>query len=97
MSKYIPIPERRDVHRVGKDRSGEITHLCSRVGGWGSVPYQTAITQIESGTYKYWAVSKTGHRAEILVRSRNGDKYLTTAPDKYTKNNLGKLPECEDC
>jgi len=30
----------------------------------------------------------------VLVRSRNGTKYITTEADSTSKNNLDNLPEC---
>jgi hypothetical protein len=51
------------------------------------------IRLIEAGTDTFW-VSVSGNRADVVVDTYNGRKYLRTRPDDYRQNNLLSLPEC---
>jgi hypothetical protein len=53
----------------------------------------TVIGEIENGTEEYF-VKVDGAEVDVVVREREGRKYLRTDPDKTTKNNLLSLPEC---
>jgi Protein of unknown function (DUF3892) len=52
-----------------------------------------AITDIESGEYKYH-VSVGGQSVWVIVASHLGNKYIKTANDGLHPNNLLSLPEC---
>lgn len=66
-----------------------------QVGGGGGWRTQTdeVIRQIEAGTDTYW-VSVNGNRADVVVDTYNGRKYIRTEPDDSRQNNLLSLPEC---
>ena len=53
-----------------------------------------AIATIENKQYEYFVVDKAGNKVEVIIATRNGKKYLRTAPDDGTANNLLSLPEC---
>jgi len=52
------------------------------------------INRIESGTDSFYSERPDGHVAEIIVETRNGEKYLKTKPDGERPNNLDWLPDC---
>lgn len=51
------------------------------------------IADIEAGTQQYF-VAEQAPAVLVLVRSRNGGKYITTEADSTSKNNLDNLPLC---
>lgn len=78
------MPKPRQVKATGKDDDGDITSLK---GGFGEVPLNQAIREIEQGDARY-AVGDS----EIHVVNGAGGKYLRTAPDSSSSNNLDDLP-----
>lgn len=78
------MPRPRQVKATGKDDDGDITSLQ---GGFGEVPLNQAIREIEQGAARY-AVGDS----EIHVVNGPGGKYLCTSPDATTSNNLDDLP-----
>jgi hypothetical protein len=52
-----------------------------------------AIAGIENGTYSFWTQGG-GTPVNVIVASRNGNKYLKTENDGEQPNNLLSLPEC---
>ena len=52
-----------------------------------------AINAIENGTYSFY-VSAAKESAWVIVRTRNGRKYLRTQTDDTKLDNLLSLPEC---
>ncbi|RIX32265.1 DUF3892 domain-containing protein [Sphingomonas edaphi] len=61
-------------------------------GDWGWKPIDRIIQMIEGGDL-FW-VSVGGRGVAIIVKSRNGRKYLTTFGDDHPPNNLLSLPKC---
>ena len=53
---------------------------------------QDAIKGIESGKWQFYVSALVS--APVIVRIKNGHKYLTTEPDGESQNNLLSLPEC---
>lgn len=80
----------RNVYKTGKDRDGDITSLCNDGLSWSPRAKDAAIKDIESDTHSYWS----NGRARIVVRERNGKKYLTTEANATTTDNLDNLPDC---
>ena len=80
----------QQVTRSQKDSSGDIIGLCGV--GW-SHNKATAVSNIRRDTWAYY-VSVNGRSVYVRVGSRNGQNYLTTAPDNYSPNNLSDLPDC---
>jgi len=71
----------------------------SRIGGrlpdgssW-KILTSTAIHNIENNIQGYY-VSIGGQRAEVVVATHLGNKYLKTTRDTTTVDNLLSLPEC---
>jgi hypothetical protein len=52
-----------------------------------------AIGMIERGEWNFYT-HVNGHRRNVIIRLRNGRKYLTTEADHDTPDNLLSLPEC---
>ena len=54
---------------------------------------QQAIQDIEN--YKYSFYVQVGiYETDVIIKTHNGNKYLTTVPDNTGKDNLLSLPEC---
>jgi hypothetical protein len=82
----------RDVTQTRKDRDGDITALCNPGQSWSPRSRSNAISDIESGTHRYFVPWTDGKRTEIKVV--NGPKYLRTDRDNTSRNNLDDLPDC---
>jgi len=54
-----------------------------------------AIRRIENGDESFYVIDPEGDRAQVIVASRNGKKYLKTKSDKTTHDNLLFLPRCK--
>jgi hypothetical protein len=52
------------------------------------------IASLDSGTDSFYSERPDGHVAEIIVETRDGEKYLKTTPDGERPNNLDWLPDC---
>jgi Protein of unknown function (DUF3892) len=52
------------------------------------------IGRIESGADTFYSDRPDGHVAEIIVETRDGERYLKTEPDGERPNNLDWLPDC---
>jgi hypothetical protein len=64
------------------------------VGGPGwKKSEDTVIDEIDNQGRDYF-VKVNGAQVDVVVRDREGRKYLRTDPDKTTENNLLSLPEC---
>lgn len=61
-------------------------------GGWYR-DIDVLISLIENGD-QFWTVDTDGNSVWIVVRSRNGRKYLKTQNDGIEPNNLLALPRC---
>lgn len=81
---------RRDVYKTGKDQDGDITSLCNDGASWSPRSKVGAIVDIGSNTHSYWSNGRT----RIIVRERNGKKFLTTQANATTADNLDNLPDC---
>ena len=81
----ITKPDRNSTHE-------HITHL----GGTGWYKTRAIIIQeIESKTNSYYTKDpNNGKVATVLVRERNGVKYVQTYADGDWNNNLLSLPDC---
>lgn len=86
----------RRVTQTGKASDGDITKLCNPDSNfWSSVTKAIAIKQIEDGTHTYY-VHEENPRIDVkVILDRIKGKYLRTVADSTSKNNLGKLPDCE--
>ena len=52
-----------------------------------------AISGIEAGKWSFWTRGG-GQRADVIIATHNGRKYLKTTADTTVKDNLLSLPEC---
>ncbi|HEX2828696.1 MAG TPA: DUF3892 domain-containing protein [Burkholderiales bacterium] len=57
------------------------------------ISQQDAIWNIETQGHTFWT-SVNGHRANVIVASHNGNKYIKTENDGDQPNKLLSLPEC---
>jgi len=74
--------------------SSDPDHRIDSVGGDGWTKSEDkVIDEIDSGDEDYY-VREDGERVDVVVREREGRKYLRTDPDKTTQNNLLSLPDC---
>lgn len=71
-----------------------ITHIGGYDNGkaW-RVPEADAIAGIESGKWAFYTLVN-GRRAEVIIASHLGRKYLKTTADGDQPDNLLSLPEC---
>ena len=83
---------RRQVNATGKS-NGDITKLCKGSEFWSPRQKADAISDIESGTYRYY-VAWPEKETEIRVVNGPTGKYLRTDRDNTTRNNLDDLPDC---
>lgn len=63
--------------------------------GSGSMRWTTeqAIREIKTGTTQFYT-EVNWVKAKVVVRGMSPNEYLTTDPDKTTKNNLLELDDC---
>ena len=76
-----------------EDRHHSITHVGGYTNERWRITKEAAIGMIERGEWSFYTMA-SGHRAEVVVASRNGRKYLKTTADYDTPDNLLSLPEC---
>lgn len=62
-------------------------------GGWYR-DIDFLITGIENGDFKLWTIDTKGNSVWVVVRERNGRKYLKTTSDGIEPNNLLALHHC---
>lgn len=79
------MPRARQVKATGK---GENRNITSLQGAFGKVPIRRAISDIESGRAQY----SSGGSAIGVVQGQGG-KFLRTAADGKSGNNLDSLPD----
>ncbi len=84
-----PVAIAREVTATAKDR-GRITHLCNPGAAWSPVSRRQAISEIRAGTVRYFV---RGQRGVVPIHVVGG-RYLRTAPDATSANNLDELPDC---
>jgi hypothetical protein len=76
-----------------EDRYHAITHIGGLTSERWKVTKEAAIGMIERREWAFYTMAN-GHRAEVIVATRNGRKYLKTTADHDTPDNLLSLPEC---
>lgn len=53
-----------------------------------------AIADVERDSQSYWVTDAANKSVWVIVRTHNGNKYLTTQADGDKQNNLLSKPEC---
>lgn len=76
-----------------EDRRHSITHIGGFSDRRWKFTQSEAIGIIERGKHAFFT-SVAGHRANVIVASHLGRKYLKTTADGETPDNLLSLPEC---
>ena len=76
-----------------EDRYHSITHLGGYTDKRWKITKADAIGMIERREWSFYTMVN-GHRAEVIVASRDGRKYLKTTADYETPDNLLSRPEC---
>ena len=84
----------RQVTKTRKHEEGDILALCDDADFWSPRAKQDAITEIESGLYRYFVSWPDGKETDIHVVQGPTGKYLRTDRDDTLKNNLDELPDC---
>lgn len=84
----------RAVYRTRKDKDGDILALCNSGAAWSPRPKAGAISDIETGTHRYYVPWSDGQSTWIRVVNGPSGKYLRTDKDSTSKNNLDDLPDC---
>ncbi len=84
----------KDVTCSNKDRTYPDPKCITHIGGsyWLHTKWE-AINNIKTGRESY-CVNVKGHRVMVIVKTSNGNDYLTTEPDHTEENNLLQLPNC---
>jgi hypothetical protein len=82
-----------------KDRQNPHERIQNIGGVDGGVRWKRAqpdaITDVEKDSTAYWVEDMaTGKSVWVIVKTHNGNKYLTTQADGDKQNNLLSLPEC---
>jgi len=76
-----------------EDRYHSITHVGGYTDRQWKITKDDAIGKIERREWSFYTMAN-GHRAEVIVATRDGRKYLKTTADYDTPDNLLSLPEC---
>lgn len=74
------------------DSQNRVTH----VGFDGKTePVENVHDMIKSGEHEFYTEDRFGNQAKVNPgKSSTGRKYLTTAPDGITENNLDEITDC---
>lgn len=84
----------RQVTHAHRNEQGDILAVCWKdPAGLKYTDRPNVIADIESGTHRYY-VHEQALAVWVLVRTRNGVKYITTEADSMSRNNLDNLPLC---
>jgi hypothetical protein len=84
----------RQVTCINKTNRQDPHERISRIGGSGWRKTQAeAIAAIENKTDSFYT-QVGGKRANVIVATHNGHKYIKTENDGIHPNNLLELPEC---
>ena len=84
----------RQITCINKTNRYDPHERISRVGGSGWRMTQTeVISAIERRTDTFYTLVN-GRRANVIVATHNGHKYIKTENDGLHPNNLLELPEC---
>lgn len=84
----------RQITCINKTNRSDPHERISRVGGSGwRMTQSEAISAIENKTYTFYTLVD-GKRANVIVATHNGHKYIKTENDGLQPNNLLALPEC---
>lgn len=89
----------RKPHRESKVE--HITHIGIRLINIADmspifVTVEEAIARLELAEDILWSGPTSGPRAQVIIISRNGGKYLSTIRDGLETDNLLKMPECSE-
>lgn len=92
--------ERHQVRCINKSDRPSAHERIKNIGGvnndntrW-SLRLDRAIAGIESGKWQLYVVGADGKSVDVVIATNEGRKYLKTANDGVTPNNLLSLPEC---
>jgi hypothetical protein len=82
---------------INKNPREDRHHAITHVGGYGDkhwkITQSDAIGMIERREWDFYTMVG-GKRADVIVSTHNGRKYLKTTADGDTPDNLLSLPEC---
>jgi hypothetical protein len=76
-----------------EDRHHAITHVGGYTDKQWKITQPEAIVMIERGEWNFYTMVGE-RRADVIVSTHNGRKYLKTTADDDTPDNLLSLPEC---
>ncbi len=92
------MPQELEIQCINKSNRSNPHERITHVGGihegnrW-KLTEDEAILAIENQRASFY-VKQRGLRAEVIVATRSGKKYLKTVADGETPDNLLSLPEC---
>lgn len=82
---------------INKNPRDDRHHSITHVGGYGTdrwkITKEEAIGMIERREWSFYTLVNN-HRADVIVATHLGRKYLKTTADRDTPDNLLSLPEC---
>ena len=84
----------RQVTNAHRNEEGDILALCWKgTVGLKYTARDTIVQHIESDTNRYY-VEEEAPAVWVVVKNRDGVKYISTEADSTSKNNLDNLPAC---
>jgi hypothetical protein len=92
--KLLLMATSRQVKCINKtDRQSRHERIGSIGGDWGKISEAIAIIDIEKGAYSYFTLVNN-NRANVIIATHLGRKYLKTDRDTTLVDNLLSLNEC---
>jgi len=75
------------------DPHGHISHVGGKAGNGWRITEEAAIGFIDRNEWSFFT-DEGGKRAEVIVATHNGNRYLKTTADGLRPDNLLALPDC---
>jgi hypothetical protein len=91
------MPQSAQIKCINKEPRNDPHHRITHVGGFTDqrwkITVADAILYIERREWEFYTLVN-GRRAEVVVATHQGRKYIKTTADRDIPDNLLSLPEC---